>query len=465
LLVVLAIAGLPAQAQYAGGSGTADDPYLIETAEQLNAIGLRADDWSKHFRLTANIDMNDLGETPVNLIPKFKGVFDGNDHTIANLVYHVKDEDSPDGWTVVNDIGLFRMISGWDALVKDLGLVNPDLRPGPSCTKRVYYMGALAGGLGQGWIRNCYVKGGHVLGSDYVGGLVGSCGSDAAVSECWSTAEVSGRGFVGGLIGFGGWVSVWSCHAGGRVSGVADVGGLVGHCLSESTIEDSFTTGTVMGNQAGGLVGYLDQGSVLRCYSTASVSGHSESISLGGLVGVNHGVIRASWAGGAVTGGMTIGGLVGNNEVGGGIFTILPYFDTTVADCYATGAVHGDMVVGGLIGWNEGTLLRCYSTGAVTTNGKRSFGGLVATDKFVPEWDILGCFWDTTTSGVDVSEGGTGMTTAQMHDLAIYLGAGWDFVGETTNGTEDLWTMAGDGPTYPKLAWEEAPTSDPNDVD
>ena len=39
--------------------------------------------------------MNDLGATPVNLIPTFQGVFDGNDHTIANLIYRVKDEDSP----------------------------------------------------------------------------------------------------------------------------------------------------------------------------------------------------------------------------------------------------------------------------------------------------------------------------------------------------------------------------------
>jgi len=231
--------------------------------------------------------------------------------------------------------------------------------------------------------------------------------------------------------------------------------------MQEGVIEDSFTTGTVAGSQAGGLVGYLDQGSVARCYSTASLSGHSESFSLGGLVGVNHGLINTSWAGGEVAGAMTIGGLVGYNEVGGALF--LPYFDATVADCYATGAVHGDITVGGLIGWNEGTLLRCYSTGAVTTNGKQSLGGLVATDKFVPDWDILGSFWDMTTSGVDISQGGTGMTTAQMQDLAIYLAAGWDFVGETANGAEDLWTMPEEGPAYPKLAWEEVPAGGPND--
>ena len=169
-VIILAAAGLPARGQYAGGSGTADDPYLIATAEQLNAIGLHPEHSAKHFRLTADIDMNDLGKTPVNLIPTFQGVFDGNDHAIANLAYRVKDEDSPGAGRFVVNIGLFRVISGWDALVKDLGLIDPNVRPDPTCTKRVGNIGALAGGLRQGWIRNCYVKGGYVGGRSMVGG-------------------------------------------------------------------------------------------------------------------------------------------------------------------------------------------------------------------------------------------------------------------------------------------------------
>ena len=269
---------------------------------------------------------------------------------------------------------------------------------------------------------------------------------------------MAGSGFVGGLIGFVGWASIWSCHAGARVSGVVDVGGLVGHSLQESTIEDCFTTGTVTGSQAGGLVGYLDQGSVWRCYSTASLSGVSGQFSLGGLVGLNHGLIHTSWAGGEIAGGIQVGGLVGYNEVGDGIW--LPYFDTQVTDSYATGAVRGDGAVGGLIGTNEGTLLRCYSTGAVTNPAGAGVGpqvlrgGLVGIDKSVSKWDILGCFWDTTTSGLNKSAGGTGIPTAEMQNLATYLAAGWDFAGETANGAADLWKMSDEGPSYPKLAWE-----------
>ncbi|MBN2132483.1 MAG: hypothetical protein JW741_23475 [Sedimentisphaerales bacterium] len=50
------------------------------------------------------------------------------------------------------------------------------------------------------------------------------------------------------------------------------------------------------------------------------------------------------------------------------------------------------------------------------------------------------------------SAGGTGLTTAEMQIAATFLAAGWDFVGETENGPNDVWTMPeGD---YPRLAWE-----------
>ena len=224
-VMVLVTAGLPARGQYAGGTGTADDPYLIATAAQLNAIGLHPQDCAKHFRLTANIDMKDLGATPVNLIPTFQGVFDGNDHTIAHLIYRVKDEDSPPASSYVFDIGLFRVITGMDALVQNLGLIDPNVGLDPTCTKRVSNMGALVGWLSEGWVRNCYVKGGHVRGGDTVGGLVGYCYNYAAVSECWSTAEVSGGLEIGGLVGDAIEASIWSCHVGARVSGGGNVGG------------------------------------------------------------------------------------------------------------------------------------------------------------------------------------------------------------------------------------------------
>jgi len=57
LLVLLAVGllGSSTEAKYGGGSGTADDPYLIYTAEQMNDVGANQDDWGKHFKLMADI--------------------------------------------------------------------------------------------------------------------------------------------------------------------------------------------------------------------------------------------------------------------------------------------------------------------------------------------------------------------------------------------------------------------------
>ncbi len=57
-LVMLYFTGLTAQAQYGGGSGGPNDPYLIYTAEQMNTIGANPNDWDKHFKLMADIDLS-----------------------------------------------------------------------------------------------------------------------------------------------------------------------------------------------------------------------------------------------------------------------------------------------------------------------------------------------------------------------------------------------------------------------
>ena len=54
---------------------------------------------------------------------------------------------------------------------------------------------------------------------------------------------------------------------------------------------------------------------------------------------------------------------------------------------------------------------------------------------------------DIETSTQSSSDGGIGLTTAEMQDVNTFLGAGWDFVDETENGIEDAWVMDG----YPKL--------------
>jgi len=69
---------------------------------------------------------------------------------------------------------------------------------------------------------------------------------------------------------------------------------------------------------------------------------------------------------------------------------------------------------------------------------------------------ITASFWDLETSGLVTSDGGIGKTTAEMQTAATFLEAGWDFVDETENGTENIWWIL-EGQDYPRLWWELIP--------
>jgi len=109
-------------------------------------------------------------------------------------------------------------------------------------------------------------------------------------------------------------------------------------------------------------------------------------------------------------------------------------------------------------------VIQCYSTGAVSDTGQwpRLVGGLVGENPVVCiRWNpcsfgtVANCFWDIRTSGQAASAGGTGKTTAEMQTAKTFLDAGWDFGGETVNGTEDIWWIL-EGKDYPRLRWEDA---------
>ena len=66
-LVVLVVFAGQAWGKYGGGSGTEEDPYLINTAGQMNTIGLNEDS-DKHFKLMADIDLGAYTGTSFNKI-------------------------------------------------------------------------------------------------------------------------------------------------------------------------------------------------------------------------------------------------------------------------------------------------------------------------------------------------------------------------------------------------------------
>ena len=136
---------------------------------------------------------------------------------------------------------------------------------------------------------------------------------------------------------------------------------------------------------------------IINCTSSVTVTvPNGESV--GGLVGLHDaGTITDSYATGSVEGDENVGGLVGYN-------------DDTLSDSYATGSVEGGENVGGLVGYhNDDTIETSYATGSVS--GSSDVGGLVG---FVLFGTVTDSYWDTETSGQSTSDGGTGLTTAEM---------------------------------------------------
>ena len=69
-------------------------------------------------------------------------------------------------------------------------------------------------------------------------------------------------------------------------------------------------------------------------------------------------------------------------------------------------------------------------------------------------------FWDMESSGMTTSGGGIGKTTAEMKAQATFTDAGWDFLGETVNGMDDLWRLCQEGIEYPSLAFASSSHGD-----
>ncbi len=265
---------LSTEALFCGGEGTVDAPWDICSARFVNRVGVYEDYLEDHFLLSADVDMEDLDEDSFHVIGDrdrpFLGVFDGGEHSIANLKIDSENDE----------VGLFGRIGGGGE-VRNLTLDNVDVDGEDQ-------VGALAG-RNEGTLRDVRVSG-RVSGLDEVGGLVGR--NQGTIARTAADVEVFGdQGDTGGLVGLNTGTVDRSVARGDVESDGESVGGLVGR--NWSTISDSYAGGDVEGDgTVGGLVGNNgSDGTIERVYSTGTVTG---SFGVGGLVGENSGTVSES---------------------------------------------------------------------------------------------------------------------------------------------------------------------------
>ncbi len=180
-----------------------------------------------------------------------------------------------------------------------------------------------------------------------------------------------------------------------------------------------------------------------------------QATNVGGLVGLNSGQITDSFATGTIA--LTqssaqngiAGGLVGLNSDGSMGGTI-----GSIAQSYATVAVSGGIAVGGLVGDNEGAISGTYANGPVSGT---LTGGLVGQSLHSVGPVVTNSYWDTQLTGQSVGcgsvgipgacGGATGLTTAQSLQAGSFTGFAID-----TQGGQGLPWRQYQGMTTPLLA-------------
>ncbi|WP_143420737.1 GLUG motif-containing protein [Halorubrum ezzemoulense] len=469
---------------------TEGSPTGIGDWNDLDAV---RDNPSATYTLLNDLDSSTAGYDSVvdpdadgfDPIENFAGVFDGQDHEIADLRLQVNESDE--------QRGLFESTTT-NSEIRNLTLTA--ISTGGT-EPNADFVGALVG-TNDGTVSNVAVTGDVTAQDDVpVGGVVGKNNGTISNSEANVTVESGKLSSVGGIVAINSG-TIENSEVEGEILadqaspedslGGTSVGGFVGtnNGIIKNAHTESDVTSNIIESRIGGLVG-TNNGEVTGSNAEGTVDG-GQGANTGGLVGLNDGTsatIKESFATGKVGNGddnTNAGGLVGNNLDGGSIVESFAAGDVTggseaqagglvganqyaeadsntvtssIKQSYATGDVNskqGDFIpgkAGGLVGANYGNIEKSYATGSVSTESGDVEGGIVGNQS---DGSLTDSYWDSQetgqTSGASFLFGGTGgtvnnikgLTTSQMtgNDAQTYMSS-FDLT--------DTWdTVSGDYP-------------------
>ena len=333
------------------GSGTEEDPYLIDDSSDFKAI---AEDMSAYYKLNGDIYINDYPYVPLgDDSHPFVGNLDGDGHSISGLRILPKN----DGGMALEWLdyrGLFAKNAG---VIKNLTVGGKFDADGAECS----YIGLIAG-RNDGTIENCVTyfqaPGNKVSGTlfavgsiaGYNTGTITGCIAYPTGDEPSSNDFIHGHSAIGGIAGFSSG-TITNCVNYTTVSGNIRAGGIVGQFKAKdenSIIKECYNEGAVITYTAaydynqgmvGGIAGSLNGGTIQDCYNLGAVSGRD-------IKDANNG--------------FNAGGIVGKNESSPGI----------IQTCYNYGLVQAKEHVGGILGAGEtdNVTLNYYVGGRVYVN-------------------------------------------------------------------------------------------------
>ena len=252
---------LPAGAvDYAGGSGTRNDPYLIATAQQLKNFRdqVNAGDRDLCASLIANVDLAGQDWDPIGLSSSgYVGTFEGNGYAIRNLKISRLSAGTSTGGSTLWGGGLFGIV-GKGGVVRGLN-VDGTISTQDTVSHHPD-IGAIAGG-NLGTIEECFAT---VTLRDF--------------HLTVDSSSQSGRVNIGGIAGANAG-TIRNCYVVGSMDATVtfartdrelNMGGLVGQTYqSGATLENGYSAVTIRANtngraQIGGLLGHLDASGTYR---------------------------------------------------------------------------------------------------------------------------------------------------------------------------------------------------------
>lgn len=226
--------------QDTSAANSASNPYLITTAEDLEALASIVNTGSRlggYYKQSADITLTNEHTAIGNSsnTSSFRGVYDGDNKVIKGLLINQPEATYQ---------GLFGRAK--NATITNVIIENCDIT-----AKK--YVGGICGYASETTISNCKVSGAIKTadGVDgmYHGGIAGSI-YDKPISSCVNTASVKGNNsksqYYGGIVGEGSWTNITDCFNAGIVEGTLYVGSIVGS-NGASRLNNNYHTTTTTG--------------------------------------------------------------------------------------------------------------------------------------------------------------------------------------------------------------------------
>lgn len=178
-------------------SSIGKDDYIpmyasIKTADELNAYVATINEFTAktenithpaNVYIDADIDMTGKEWTPFK---RFVGTIHGNGHTISGLTY-ITD-------VVSADVGLLvcKLSNLWDGKPVENGtILDLTIKNSLLVAPKVEWnaVGAFAGNMDRGVIKNCHLEDSTIIGGDWTGGIMGRCSGSSTIGSNDSPAE------------------------------------------------------------------------------------------------------------------------------------------------------------------------------------------------------------------------------------------------------------------------------------